>query len=214
MRIPRTPWLLATYLILLSILWTLNAGFFIAQRASSTMINVAGQDVLTAARKGLVWLQENDPGNFTEHRVAYHHLQQLLLAYKAEYDRGTPAIDLIVSVLAAVTALIYLVTAILLFARRVPAAWTWLRCGMAGVGLHYALITIDFCRTMVPLNTAVNRLLDVFGIEHDGSGVAGPVYWVVAGIFVVNVLFYVILPVWRFRRMLDSLDYPEINPQQ
>lgn len=200
----RTPWLLATYLILLSLIWALNGGYFLAQRASATMVFSAGQDVLTEARKGLAWLQENDPGHLTEHRVAYHHLQQLLLAHKAEYDRGTPWGDIAVSVLALLTALAYCLTGILLFMRRVPAAWKVVRAGMSGVALHYVLITVDFCRTMVPLNTAVNRLLDVFGIKHGGGGVTGPVLWIVAGFLAATVVFYVVVPVWRMRVLLGG----------
>ena len=208
MRLSRTPWLSGTYLIFISLFWLLNAGYFYAQRVSAPLVYSAGQDVLTEARNGLNYLQKNDPGNLTEHRIAYEHLQRLLEDYKAKHIDRIPLTDILVSVLAGLTALIYLSSGVALFLRRGGGAWLLVRAGMTGIVFHYAAIIADFIFGMGPINEAVNRLLDVFGIQHSGGGVTGPVIWIGGGLLMATMVFYMVVPylLWRRWRRLGIRD--------
>lgn len=203
----RTPWICAIYLIVISLVWLLNASFYQVQRMSAPIIYHAGQDVLTEARKGLDYLRKNDPGDLRPHQEAYQDLQKLLLEYKVNHMDKAALLDLSVSVLAVVTALLYFCSGIGLFARRIAGAWVCVRGGMIGIALHYGLVLGDFLQTMIPINNSVNRLLDVFGVDSVG-GLSGPVIWVVAGFALASGLFYVWIPalMWRrFTRKSQSL---------
>ncbi|MBZ0165637.1 MAG: hypothetical protein K8I00_02440 [Candidatus Omnitrophica bacterium] len=196
----RTPWFTGTYLVFIGLIWIINAGFFYAQRASAPMVYEAGQEVLAQARNGLDYLRENDPGNLTPHRQAYSDLQRDLIEFKIHHIDAAPLLDIVVSVLAVITALLYISAGMALFLRRFSGGWMLVRGAMGGVLLHYVLITMDFILTMLPINRRVQSLLDVFGVK--GSlGVDGKVGLFVGGFALAALVFYGLFPWWLWRRI-------------
>lgn len=209
----RVPWVSALYVIFIGLVWILNAGIVFSHPISAPMIYEAGQDVLTEARKGLTYLQNEGPGDLTEHRVAYGDLQRILMEYKSKYMDRTPSIVYAICGIAIITSLLYVGSGIMLFCKNLGGAWVAMRCGMIGVFSNYSLMFFEYYQTGHRLNVAVERLLQVFGIKEGLGGIPREIIIFAGGIMLAAFVFYIVVPLLIHQRLSHQSALPKTKSE-
>lgn len=152
------------YLVCIGFFWLFWLGkvdFVIEEQDISRDLYRSGMEFLASADTAFADYKSADDKIKTQYHAGYEGLKSHLIALKRNNIDHLPLGGLLISIVAFLTGMAYILTGIKIF-KRSHSALKFLKWGIIGFFLHYVLLIFSVCQRLLPLNTKIINIFLVF----------------------------------------------------